>query len=50
MTYLEFPYEQAGAVFDLPAALAKELLAMKIDSGEVIEAIEKVLYYPELNV
>ena len=39
---LGFSREQAGAVFDLPAAMAKELLSMKIESGEVIEPLEKV--------
>ncbi|MCO5593071.1 hypothetical protein L7F22_047077 [Adiantum nelumboides] len=33
---------EAGAVFDLPANMAKELLSMEIESGEVIEAITKL--------
>ncbi|KAH7373429.1 hypothetical protein KP509_17G055300 [Ceratopteris richardii] len=34
--------DEAGAVFDLPASMAKELLALKIETGEVIEALIKL--------
>lgn len=33
---------QAGAVVDLPAKWAKELLSLNIGTGEVIEALTKV--------
>lgn len=33
---------EVGAVFDLPAKLAKELLSLKIGSGEIIEALNKL--------
>lgn len=34
--------EGEGAVFDLPEKIAKELLSLKIGSGEIIEAIKKL--------